>query len=248
MAKGRKNSCPTNIRDWSILIQDKSQLTETFVRIKGLNEMKRTTEATTADGSAAVDLWEEPYVSKRSGKLTLSGKPLVNAATGVQDAGQALLEEYLESGRCEEDATIKIVDPYGTAIIGDFVVTNKETSSGEDKDTVSWNLEQVGEVEKLPYVQMASVSLKDGSSAVSTLSMAPGDTAKVITIVFNPTDASNQRFRIKTSNKQVASISNITEDSFTVTPVGVGTANITVTTINGGKTATLAVTVAAAGN
>lgn len=248
MSKGRKSSCPTNIRDWAIFIQDKSQLTETFVRIKGLDEMKRTTEATTEDGSAAVDLWEEPYVTKRSGKLTLSGKPLVNAATGVVDSGQAMLDDYAESGVCDEDATLKIVDPYGTAVVGDFILTGKEVSSGDDEDTCSWDLEQVGPVEKLTYVQMTSVSFKDGDNAAATLSMAPGDTAKVITIVFNPTNASNQRFRIKTSNKQVASISNITENSFTVTPVGVGTANITVTTINGGKTATLAVTVAASGN
>ena len=248
MSKGRKSSCPTNIRDWAISIQDKSQVSETYVRIKGLQEMKRNTDATTEDGSAATDLWEEPYVSKRSGKLTLSGKPLVNASTGVVDAGQAMLDDYAEMGACEEDATIKIVDPYGTAVVGDFIVTGKETSSGEDEDTCSWDLEQVGPVEKLPYVQMISISFKDGSNAVSTLSMAPGDTAKVITIVFNPADASNQRFRIKTSNKQVATIGNITEDSFTVTPVGVGTANIIVTTINGGKTATLAVTVAASGN
>ena len=247
MSKGRKSSCPTNVRDWAISIQDKSQVSETYIRIKGLEEMKRSTDATTEDGSAATDLWEEPYVTKRSGKLTLSGKPLVNASTGVVDAGQAMLDDYAESGTCEEDATLKLVDPYGTAVLVDFVVTGKETSSDENEDTCSWNLEQVGPAEKLPYVQMISVSLKDGSTAVATLSMAPGDTAKVITIVFNPEGASNQRFRIKTSNKQVASISNITENSFTVTPVGVGTANITVTTINGGKTATLAVTVAASG-
>lgn len=249
MSKGRKNGCPTNIRDWSILIQDKSQVSETFIRIKGLEEMKHSTDATTEDGSATADLWEEPYVTKRSGKLTLSGKPLVNASTGVLDAGQALLNEYAESGRCEDDATIKIVDPYGIAILGDFIVTGKENSSGEDEDTCSWDLEQVGPVEKVPYVQLSSMTFKDGNSAVTLLSFEPGDAGKVITIVFNPADASNQRFRVKSGNKQIVSVGNVTENTFTVTPMGaLGTTTITVTAVNGGITATLTAKVAIPGS
>ena len=49
-----------------------------------------------------------------------------------------------------------------------------------------------------------------------------------------------------TNNKRsVVSVSNITEDGFTITPMAVGTATIAVTTANGGKRATLAVTVSA---
>lgn len=243
MAKGRKNSCPTNIKNWAISIQDKSQVTETWIRIKGLEEMNRSTDSDTEDGSAATDLWEEPYVSKRNASLTLSGKPLVDASTGAVDAGQAMLDDYATSGTCDDDVTLKIVDPYGTAIVGDFVVTGTEISTDEDEDTKSWDLEQVGDVETLPYVQMSSISLKDGSTAITTLGMQVGDTAKVITIVFNPTNASNLRFRISSGNKRVAAVSNVTEDSFVVTPVGAGTAKIVVTTVNGAKTATLTVTV-----
>ena len=243
MAKGRKNSCPTNIRNWGIFIQDKSQVSETWIRIKGLEEMTRGTDSDTEDGSAATDLWEEPYVTKRSGSLTLSGKPKVDASTGAVDAGQAMLDDYATAGVCDDDATLKIVDPYGTAIVGDFIVTGSEVSSDEDEDTKNWDLEQVGDVDTLPYVQMSSISLKDGSTAVTTLSIAVGATAKIITIVFNPTNASNQRFRISSSNKRVASVGNITEDSFTVNPVSAGTSKITVTTVNGAKTATLTVTV-----
>ena len=43
MAKGRKNGCPTNIRDWAIFIQDKTAVQETWVRIKGLTQMTRGT-------------------------------------------------------------------------------------------------------------------------------------------------------------------------------------------------------------
>lgn len=243
MAKGRKNSCPTNIKDWSIFIQDKSQVSETWIRIKGLDEMTRNTDSDTEDGSAATDLWEEPYVSKRNASLSLSGKPLVDAATGAVDPGQAMLDDYATSGTCDEDATIKIVDPYGTAIVGDFIVTGTEVSTDDTEDTKSWDLEQVGDVDVLAYVQLSGVSLKDGNSSVTTLSMQVGDAAKVITIVFGPTNASNQRFRISSGNKRVASVSNVTENSFTVTPVSAGTAKIVVTSVNGGRTATLTVTV-----
>lgn len=243
MAKGRKNSCPTNIRNWGIFIQDKSQVTETWIRIKGLEEMTHGTDSDTEDGSAATDLWEEPYVTKRSGSLTLSGKPKVDAATGEVDPGQAMLDDYATTGVCDDDATLKIVDPYGTAIVMDAIVTGNEVSSDEDEDTKSWDLEQVGEIETLPYVQLTSISLKDGNSAVSTLSLAVGATPKIITIVFNPATASNQRFRISSGNKKVASVSNITEDSFTVTPLSAGTSKIVVTSVNGARTAQLTVTV-----
>lgn len=243
MSKGRKNGCPTNIRNWGIFIQDKSQSDETFVRIRGLNEMTRSADADTEDGSANTDLWEEPYITKRSGSLSLSGKPVVDAGTGAEDAGQQMLDDYANNGTCDEDATLKIVDPYGKAVVGDFIVTGTERSTDEDEDGVSWDLEQVGELEPLPYVQMSSVSLKDGSTAVTSLAMDVGDAAKVITIVFNPADASNQRFRISAGDRRVAAVSGITENSFTVTPLKAGTTTIKVTTVNGAKTASLTVTV-----
>ncbi len=241
--KGRKNGCPTNIRNWSISIQDKTQVSETFVRIKGLEEMTRSTDSDTEDGSANTDLWEEPYVTKRSGSLTLSGKPKVDAATGEVDPGQQILDDYAGNGFCDEDVTLKIVDPYGNAIVADFIVTGSEASTDEDEDSKSWDLEQVGEAENLPYVQLSGVSLKDGSTAATSLSLNVGDAAKIITIVFTPDNASNQRFRISASNKKVASVGNITDNSFAVTPLTAGTSKIVVTTVNGAKTATLNVTV-----
>lgn len=243
MAKGRKNSCPTNIRNWGIFIQDKSQVSETWLRIKGLTDMTRSTDADTEDGSAATDLWEEPYVTKRSASISLEGKPLVDASTGEVDPGQQMLDDYATSGVCDEDATIKIVDPYGTTIVFDAIVTSSEVSSDDTEDTKSWDLEQVGEAEQLPYVQLTGVTLKDGATTVSTLSMQVGGTAKVIGITFAPENASNQRFRISSSNKRVASVSDVTENTFTVNAIGAGTANITVTSVNNALTATLAVTV-----
>ena len=71
--RGRKNGCPTNIRDWQISIQDKAvTVGERWVRVRGLRQMNRDTESSTADGSAATDLWTEPYVTKRSAVIKLS--------------------------------------------------------------------------------------------------------------------------------------------------------------------------------
>lgn len=241
--KGRKNGCPTNIRDWAIFIQDKTQAVETWLRIKGLTSMTRGTDADTEDGSAATDAWEEPYVTKRSGSLSLEGKPLVDAATGDRDPGQAMLDDYATETGCDGDATIKIVDPYGMATVADYIVTSKEDSADDTEESVSWDLEQVGEPEVLPYTQLASVALKDGTDAVTTLSIAVGSTPKVITVDFTPADASNKRFRVKSSNKRKVAISNITENSFTLTAMSAGTATVTVTSVNNARTASLAVTV-----
>ncbi len=245
MAKGRKNGCPTNVKDWDISIQDKAQVSETWVRIKGLNEITRSTDSDTEDGSASTDTWSEPYITKRSGSLSLQGKPLVDAATGAEDAGQAMLDDYATSGQCDEDATLKIVDPYGKAIVCDYIVTGTEDSTGEDGDERSWDLEQVGEAEYLPYVQVTAVALKDGNTAVTTLSMNTGAAAKIISVAFTPADASNQRFKINVSNKRVVSVGNVTENSFTITPLAVGTAVVKVTSVNNAQTASITVTVTA---
>lgn len=243
MAKGRKNACPTNVKDWNISIQDKSQVTETWVRIRGLNEMTYNTDSDTEDGSATTDLWEETFIRKRNGSLSLNGKPLVDAATGAADAGQAMLDDYATSGVCDEDATLKIVDPYGKAMIADFVVTGTENSANETEESRTWDMSQVGEAETIPYVQVTGVELKDNNTAVTTLALQVGDAAKLITVAIAPADASNQRFRITTGSKRVAQVGNVTDNSFTVTAVGAGTTNIVVTTVNNARRATLAVTV-----
>lgn len=243
MAKGRKNGCPTNVRDWSIFIQDKTQVTETWIRIKGLTQLTRSTDSTTEDGSAATDAYEEPYVTKRSGSLSLEGKPVVDASTGERDPGQSMLDDYATEVGCEGDATIKIVDPYGMATVADYIISGGEVSSDDTEETVSWDLAQVGEAEQLPYVQLVGVALKDGNTAVTTLTMAVGSTPKVITVNFTPENASNQRFKVGTSNKRKVAVSNITENSFTLTALSAGTATVTVTAVNNNRTATITVTV-----
>lgn len=245
MAKGRKNGCPVNIRNWLIYIQDKSQVSETWLRIYGLTSMTATTGSDTEEGSRDTDVWAEPYVTKRNGSVSLEGKPVVVESTGVRDAGQDMLTQYANYAGCDGDATLKFVDPYGHAWIADYIVTNHETSSDSSNETESWDLEQVGEVEVQPYVNISSIAVKSGVSSAATLSIAMGSTPTLITVEFTPTTASNKRFRVTNSKRSVATVGNITESSFTITPVSVGTSTITVTTVEGGKTASIALTVTA---
>lgn len=57
MAKGRKNGCPVNIKNWLIYILDVA--TNEFVRIFGLNSLTRSTDSETEDGSADTETWSE---------------------------------------------------------------------------------------------------------------------------------------------------------------------------------------------
>lgn len=243
MAKGRKNGCPTNIRDWLVYIQDKSQVSETWVRIYGLDSLTYTKNSETEDGKAATDVWAEPYITSRSATLTLEGKPIVNSSTGLPDNGQDMLDMYAENSGCDADATIKFVDPYGHTIVGDYIVTSTSRGATETENTVSWDLELVGEPESQPYVQVSSVAIKNGANVITTLAIETDDTPVALTVALTPANASNTRFRVNCSNRSIVGITAVTETGFTVNPLTAGTATVTVTTMNGNKTASVAVTV-----
>lgn len=243
MAKGRKNGCPVNIKNWLVYILDVA--TEEYIRIYGLSSLSRSIDSDTEDGSADTDTWEEPYVTKRNSSVSLEGKEVVVEATGENDAGQELLNNFADATGCDADATLKFIDPYGHAWVGDYIVTGREVSADDSGTTLTWDLEQVGEIEVLPYVQTTGVSLQDGGTAVTELSLKVGAAPKIITTVFTPDGASNKRFKVSNNKRSVATVSNITEDGFTVTAMAAGEATITVTSVNGGKRATLAVTVTA---
>lgn len=244
MPKGRKNGCPVNIRNWIVSVLDVSE--DEFIRIYGLNSMTRSTDADTEDGSSDTDTWGEPYVTKRNGSVSLEGRAVVVESTGAKDPGQEILDSHAELSGCDGDVTLKFVDPYGHGWIADYIVTSSEISADDTGTTKSWELEQVGEAESIPYVQVTSIALKDNTADASTLSLEIGDPPKIITVAFTPENASNKRFKVANNRRSVCTVSNITEDGFTVTPVSVGTANITVTSINGEKTASCTVTVSAA--
>ena len=244
MERGRQNGCPVNVRDWLICILDKAYTEgERWVRIYGISSLKRSTDSETQDGSADTDVWQEPYVTKRSASLRLEGRALADAATGERDEGQSLLDAYAEQAGCEGDASIRMVDPYGHAMAADYVVTAVEAEADDTENGVAWELKQVGPPEALPYVQVQAVALETDGQTAETLTLRTGDAPCLVAVKFTPENASNRRFRVRVSGKQHAAVSALAEDSFRVTALSAGEALIAVSSMNGGKTASLRVRV-----
>ena len=240
MARGRKHGCPVNISSWLISVRDEAA--DAWVRIYGLNSMTRTVTGDTGDGSADTELWQEPYITKRSSELTLEGEMVADEATGVRDPGQALLNEAARVGGCDTDLTLRFVDPYGHAMVADFVVTSCEESADDSESSCSWTLEQIGEAETESYVQVTGIALAISGETVETVTIAAGDGGKLVAIVFTPENASNRRFRIRSSNPGVARVSDVTEDGFTLIPLAAGETTVRVTSVNGNHSAALRVT------
>lgn len=242
MARGRKHGCPINIRSWLVYVRDEAE--DTYVRIYGLNSLTRTLSGETADGSADTELWQEPYVTKRSCEIQLEGETVEEEGTGERDRGQSILDEAALSGGCDTDITLKFVDPFGHAMVADFIVTGAEQSSDDTESGCSWTLEQIGEAETLPYIQVEGVQILAQGSSDGRLSLSGQDGARLAEVAFTPENASNRRFRVRSSRPGVCRIADVTENGFTLIPLSAGETSVRVTSVNGGRTATLAVTVA----
>ena len=238
--RGRKNTCPTNIKDWQISIWHPFE--EIWIRIRGLNSLKYSTDSSTEDGSTSEDDWEEPYVTKRKAKLSLEGKPVVDAGTGEVDPGQDLLNEFGKLTRCAADALIRFADPYGHTLEAYYQVTAHEASTSKDGDKVSWDLDMVGESESLPYIQVTGISIMSLGEEPETIEMDINDAPRLLQVVFTPENASNKRYSIKTGGR-VVRVGDITDGGFTISPLKVGEATVKVTSINNAETATVAVEV-----
>ena len=238
--RGRKNTCPTNIKDWQISIWHPFE--EIWIRIRGLNSLKYSTDSSTEDGSTSEDDWEEPYVTKRKAKLSLEGKPVVDAGTGEADPGQDLLNEFGKLTRCAADALIRFADPYGHTLEAYYQVTAHEASTSKDGDKVSWDLDMVGESESLPYIQVTGISIMSLGEEPETIEMDINDAPRLLQVVFTPENASNKRYSIKTGG-HVVRVGDITDGGFTISPLKVGEATVKVTSINNAETATVAVEV-----
>ena len=238
--RGRKNANPTNIRDWQISIWNPYELC--WLRIRGLNSLNYSTDSTTEDGSTSGEDWEEPYVKKRKAALSLEGKPIVDAGTGEIDPGQDLLNDYGEKTRCDADALIRFVDPYGHVLEAYYQITSHEHSSDKDGDKVSWDLEMVGESESLPYIQVSGLSIVSLGEEPERIELDINDAPRILQVVFTPTNSSNKRYSIKTGG-HVIRVGDITDSEFTVSPLKVGETTITVTSYNNGLTASVAVAV-----
>lgn len=75
----------------------------------------------------------------------------------------------------------------------------------------------------------------------STLSLTVGGASETLVATIAPVDATNQNINWSSSDANVALVDGVGK----VSPIGAGSATITVTTVDGGKTATCAVTVSA---
>lgn len=238
--RGRKNGCPTSVRDWQIDIHH--PLEDRWVRVRGLNTITRSHDTTTEDGSAAESGYEEPYVTKRSGSLRLDGRPVVDEITGDRDAGQELLNDYATNFRCEGDALIRITDAYGHAMQAYYVVTGTEDTADNSGSNVSWDLAQVGEAETLPYKVLEGITLTSAGETVTDLTIDMSDVPRLISIVFEPEDASNRRYKV-TASGHVVRVGGFGDNTFMLTPFKTGTGSVKVTTVSGSCAASFTVTV-----
>ena len=237
----RRSGCPFTVRDYSIKIENK--VTDEAVPVKGLSEMSVDVEAETEDGKAGDALWSEMFVKSRGVSGSLSGRPIYDRVTGARDPGQALLHQAaLSGGGCDNDQTLIIADAIGRAVKYDCVITKETNSADEDGETIAWDFEGVGAPEELAYVQASKIAFKEGDSA----SVSVGET-KELNVQFTPETASNQRFSYFIADESVASLNAIDGPRLSIRGVGEGQTKLTVKSMNNNLTATLTLTVGAAG-
>lgn len=247
----RKNGCPMTVRDWQFDIKSRASTAESpvWLRIKGITSMTLTFDGDTEDGSDSAALYSEPYVSKRSGSLSLEGKPVYDAVTGAQDIGQAELDYYTTVGGCDGDAIVRVTDPYGHASEITVCVTSKERSTDDTEQTVSYDMEIVGETVDVPYVQVSSVSIKDDDDQTITTLTVTQATTETVTVAFNPATASNQKYSVASADSSKVRVKNVDGLNFDIEGIAAtgtgGAVNVVVRSMNNSKEATLAVTVTA---
>lgn len=204
-----------SVREWvvEILSRAATKAEPKWIPVKGLSAITIALEAETEDGSSADSLWAEPYVVKRSGKLTIEGKPVADALTGAPDPGQAEMNYFAALGGCAGDACLRLTDPYGRAQMLDLIITDSETSGEDGGEKISWNCEIVGAPEDVPYVQLEGIAPE-----VNEITLAVNET-RAIALTFTPANASNRRYSAASENAHYVRVGGVQEDSFTLTGV-----------------------------
>lgn len=238
----RLNGCPMSVKEWvvEILSRAASKAEPVWIQIGGLSAITLALEAETQDGSAASSLWAEPYVVKRSGKLTLEGKPSACPNTGSPDPGQAELTYFASLGGCMGDAALRLTDPYGRRQVIDVVVTDAETETEDGGEKIRWVCEIVGAPEEQNYVQLERIACTPAE-----VTLGVNETAQ-IALSFTPENASNRRFSAASENPHCVRVGGIHEGGFTITGVMKtdGPVSVRIRSMNNDLTAALAVTVA----
>lgn len=240
----RANGCPFSARDWSISVRSRgsTNASPVWITVKGISTLDWTMDGDTEDGSSAQDLYSEPYITKRSGALTLETKRIVDSVTGAQDPGQAELAYYATLGGCDADARLKLVDAVGNATLLDVVVTSIGNSADDTSETYSIDTEIVGATIPQVYVQAAAVAVYDGASPITTLALAV-NAIKELTITFTPSTASNQKFVVSSSDTSKLKVLSVDGLTVEVQGVAAGTPKLNVRSMNNSLTAEVTVTV-----
>ena len=139
---------------------------------------------------------------------------------------------------------------FSNDIANKTTITGKNiTNSAEIKVTVTWQTDSADENTKVSLEDKFTVEVKEASTSTpvavtgvklnkDTLTVEKGKSG-TLTATVEPNDATNKKVTWKSSDEKIATV----DDQGNVTGVGVGEATITVTTEDGGKTATCAVEV-----
>lgn len=200
-----------------------------------------------------------------NGTLTISGEGAIaaNAFRGRADITAVVIEEgvttignYAFSG-CSSLVSVTI--PASVTAIGNYAFSGctslttvryegttapsagRNAFSGTAVNEVSVPAEYTGGTFAGLLVQKPTVSVTGVTLDKTTAELTVGETA-TLTATVVPEDATNQKVTWSSDNTAVATV----DETGTVTAVGEGTATITVTTEDGGKTAICEVTVTAA--
>lgn len=200
-----------------------------------------------------------------NGTLTISGEGAIaaNAFRGRADITAVVIEEgvttignYAFSG-CSSLEAVQI--PASVTAIGNYAFSGctslttvryegttapsagRNAFSGTAVNEVSVPAEYTGGTFAGLSVQKPTVSVTGVTLDKTTAELTVGETA-TLTATVVPEDATNQKVTWSSDNTAVATV----DETGTVTAVGEGTATITVTTEDGGKTAICEVTVTAA--
>ena len=190
--------------------------------------------SSTGDGQPAIKVEENASLTlpkNPNAKITSenNGGKAVDLAGGakVQQGGNTITVGKNDGG----EAGGSYVDNQGNFILG-------AGSSVTDPEGNTTELPNGGSVDPDGNVEENTVSVTGVELNKSTLSLDEGDTY-TLTATVAPADAANKAVTWTSSNSSVATV----DSNGKVTAVSSGTATITVTTVDGGKTATCAVTV-----
>lgn len=186
------------------------------------------------EGGTISNTGDKPAIHADSGAtVILPENPDAIQITTSNENGQAI--DLAGGSKVQKgDQNIVVGDGEGEGYVDNNGVIHLPSQSTVDGDT----LENGGTVDPDGNVEENTVSVTGVELNKSTLSLDEGDTY-TLTATVAPADAANKAVTWTSSNSGVATV----DSNGKVTAVSSGTATITVTTVDGGKTATCAVTV-----